>query len=78
VKDVLNKITFSEYKRRQAAPGLKVSPAPSAWAAACPSRRDIEGNHVSHIHSRRYLRPSVVGFFAKDASTEGHLQHRGA
>ena len=26
VKDVLNKITFSEYKRRQAAPGLKVSP----------------------------------------------------
>jgi len=25
VKDVLNKITFSEYKRRQAAPGLKVS-----------------------------------------------------
>ena len=26
VRDVLNKITFSEYKRRQAAPGLKVSP----------------------------------------------------
>jgi NAD+ synthetase len=26
VKDVLNKIVFSEYKRRQAAPGLKVSP----------------------------------------------------
>jgi NAD+ synthase (glutamine-hydrolysing) len=26
VKDVLNKVTFSEYKRRQAAPGLKVSP----------------------------------------------------
>jgi len=26
VNDVLNKITFSEYKRRQAAPGLKVSP----------------------------------------------------
>jgi NAD+ synthase (glutamine-hydrolysing) len=25
VRDVLNKITFSEYKRRQAAPGLKVS-----------------------------------------------------
>ena len=25
-RDVLNKITFSEYKRRQAAPGLKVSP----------------------------------------------------
>jgi NAD+ synthase (glutamine-hydrolysing) len=24
--DVINKITFSEYKRRQAAPGLKVSP----------------------------------------------------
>lgn len=26
VRDVLNKVTFSEYKRRQAAPGLKVSP----------------------------------------------------
>jgi len=26
VNDVINKITFSEYKRRQAAPGLKVSP----------------------------------------------------
>jgi NAD+ synthase (glutamine-hydrolysing) len=26
VTDVLNKVTFSEYKRRQAAPGLKVSP----------------------------------------------------
>jgi NAD+ synthetase len=26
VADVLNKVTFSEYKRRQAAPGLKVSP----------------------------------------------------
>ena len=26
VKDVINKITFSEYKRRQSAPGLKVSP----------------------------------------------------
>jgi NH3-dependent NAD+ synthetase len=26
VNDVINKLTFSEYKRRQAAPGLKVSP----------------------------------------------------
>jgi NAD+ synthase (glutamine-hydrolysing) len=26
VKDVINKVNFSEYKRRQAAPGLKVSP----------------------------------------------------
>jgi NAD+ synthase (glutamine-hydrolysing) len=26
VNDVLNKVTFAEYKRRQAAPGLKVSP----------------------------------------------------
>lgn len=26
VKDIINKITFSEYKRRQSAPGLKVSP----------------------------------------------------
>jgi len=26
VRDIVNKVTFSEYKRRQAAPGLKVSP----------------------------------------------------
>jgi NAD+ synthase (glutamine-hydrolysing) len=26
VNDALNKINFSEYKRRQAAPGLKISP----------------------------------------------------
>jgi hypothetical protein len=26
VNDVINKVTFSEYKRRQAAPGLRVSP----------------------------------------------------
>ena len=26
VNDVVNKINFSEYKRRQAAPGLKISP----------------------------------------------------
>jgi len=26
VKDILNKVTFSEYKRRQSAPGLKISP----------------------------------------------------
>src|SRR5439155_23759316 len=26
VNEVINKVTFSEYKRRQAAPGLKVSP----------------------------------------------------
>jgi len=26
VNDIINKVTFSEYKRRQAAPGLKVSP----------------------------------------------------
>jgi NAD+ synthase (glutamine-hydrolysing) len=25
VTDVINKVTFSEYKRRQAAPGLKIS-----------------------------------------------------
>lgn len=26
VNDIINKVTFTEYKRRQAAPGLKVSP----------------------------------------------------
>jgi NAD+ synthase (glutamine-hydrolysing) len=37
VNDVVNKVTFTEYKRRQAAPGLKVSPAPLAVGAAFPS-----------------------------------------
>ena len=44
VNDVINKINFSEYKRRQAAPGLKVSPRPLAWAGAFPSRNDSEQN----------------------------------
>jgi NAD+ synthase (glutamine-hydrolysing) len=26
VNDVVNKVNFTEYKRRQAAPGLKISP----------------------------------------------------
>ena len=38
VNDVLNKINFSEYKRRQAAPGLKVSPRAFGMAGGFPSR----------------------------------------
>ena len=40
VNDVINKINFSEYKRRQAAPGLKVSPRAFGMAGAFPSRRN--------------------------------------
>ena len=38
VNDVINKVTFSEYKRRQAAPGLKVSPRAFGIGGGFPSR----------------------------------------
>jgi NAD+ synthetase len=43
VKDVLNKITFSEYKRRQAAPGLKVSPRAFGMGRRVPIAQGYRG-----------------------------------
>ena len=43
VKDVLNKITFSEYKRRQAAPGLKVSPRAFGMGRRVPIAQGFRG-----------------------------------
>jgi NAD+ synthase (glutamine-hydrolysing) len=43
VKDVLNKITFSEYKRRQAAPGLKVSPRAFGMGRRVPIAQGYKG-----------------------------------
>jgi NAD+ synthetase len=43
VKDVLNKITFSEYKRRQAAPGLKVSPRAFGMGRRVPIAQGFTG-----------------------------------
>jgi hypothetical protein len=45
---VINKVTFSEYKRRQAAPGLKVSPRAFGMGRRIPiaqkfrARNDIQ------------------------------------
>jgi NAD+ synthase (glutamine-hydrolysing) len=43
VRDVLNKITFSEYKRRQAAPGLKVSPRAFGMGRRVPIAQGFRG-----------------------------------
>jgi NAD+ synthase (glutamine-hydrolysing) len=43
VRDVLNKITFSEYKRRQAAPGLKVSPRAFGMGRRVPIAQGFKG-----------------------------------
>jgi NAD+ synthetase len=39
VRWVIERIAEAEYKRRQAAPGIKISPRPSGSAGACPSPR---------------------------------------
>jgi len=43
VRDVLNKIVFSEYKRRQAAPGLKVSPRAFGMGRRIPIAQGFRG-----------------------------------
>ena len=43
VRDVLNKVTFSEYKRRQAAPGLKVSPRAFGMGRRVPIAQGFRG-----------------------------------
>lgn len=43
VRDVLNKIIFNEYKRRQAAPGLKVSPRAFGMGRRVPIAQGFRG-----------------------------------
>jgi NAD+ synthase (glutamine-hydrolysing) len=43
VRDILNKIGFSEYKRRQAAPGLKVSPRAFGMGRRVPIAQAFRG-----------------------------------
>jgi NAD+ synthase (glutamine-hydrolysing) len=45
VNDVLNKINFSEYKRRQAAPGLKVSPRAFGMGRRIPVAQRFRAIH---------------------------------
>ncbi len=44
VNDVINKINFSEYKRRQAAPGLKVSPRAFGMGRRIPIAQKFRAN----------------------------------
>jgi NAD+ synthetase len=44
VNDVINKVTFSEYKRRQAAPGLKVSPRAFGMGRRIPIAQKFRTN----------------------------------
>jgi NAD+ synthetase len=47
VNDVLNKVTFSEYKRRQAAPGLKVSPRAFGIGRRIPIAQKFRVNNLT-------------------------------
>jgi len=47
VNDVLNKVTFSEYKRRQAAPGLKVSPRAFGMGRRIPIAQKFRANSLT-------------------------------
>jgi NAD+ synthetase len=47
VNDVLNKINFSEYKRRQAAPGLKVSPRAFGMGRRIPVAQKFRVNNLA-------------------------------
>jgi NAD+ synthetase len=47
VNDVINKVTFSEYKRRQAAPGLKVSPRAFGTGRRIPIAQKFRVNHLT-------------------------------
>jgi NAD+ synthetase len=47
VNDVLNKVTFSEYKRRQAAPGLKVSPRAFGMGRRIPIAQKFRVNNLT-------------------------------
>ena len=47
VNDVVNKINFSEYKRRQAAPGLKVSPRAFGMGRRIPIAQKFRTNHLT-------------------------------
>ena len=47
VNDVLNKVTFSEYKRRQAAPGLKVSPRAFGMGRRIPIAQRFRANNLT-------------------------------
>lgn len=52
VNDVINKVTFSEYKRRQAAPGLKVSPRAFGMGRRIPIAQRFYPVHKS-IHQKK-------------------------
>jgi NAD+ synthase (glutamine-hydrolysing) len=57
VNDVINKINFSEYKRRQAAPGLKVSPRAFGPGRRIPIAQKFRAGSGDAIAKTRQTRP---------------------
>ncbi|MGA3163608.1 MAG: NAD+ synthase [Verrucomicrobiota bacterium] len=51
VNDVINKITFSEYKRRQAAPGLKVSPRAFGMGRRIPIAQKFRARNATQAEA---------------------------
>jgi NAD+ synthetase len=47
VNEIINKVTFSEYKRRQAAPGLKVSPRAFGMGRRIPIAQKFRVNNLT-------------------------------
>ena len=52
VNDVINKVTFSEYKRRQAAPGLKVSPRAFGMGRRIPIAQKFRARNDTQAEAR--------------------------
>ena len=73
VRKVARMVDRSEYKRRQAPPGIKITPAPSAATAACRSRTGLEGrlsdrprgNHTSGRETSGGIR-GVLGLSVRE------------
>jgi len=51
VNDLINKITFSEYKRRQAAPGLKVSPRAFGMGRRIPIAQKFRARNATQAEA---------------------------
>ena len=60
VNDVVNKITFSEYKRRQAAPGLKVSPRAFGMGRRIPVAQRFRTMLVPNSFLPNKIRPATA------------------
>jgi len=68
VNDVVNKINFSEYKRRQAAPGLKVSPRAFGMGRRIPvAQKFRERREFLTVTLERTATSILISFFIANA-----------